>query len=164
MNIQDLLDESKVIEGRDLSKARLEGHIRDCNFVNVNLTMCSFDRSISCRNVTFDSCNFTNAKLGGDFTNSEFKDCDFSKSTFNGFHNEYGFTRCRFTNCNFAGIAWRRPYFKTAEFYDCDFDDAECTEAFVSGFKTYGTHPNPHFFNGAEIKSIFRDGEKFAAL
>ena len=164
MDIRDLFGESKVVEGRDLSKARLEGHVRDRHFINVNFAKCDFDRSISCHNVTFDSCNFTGGKLGGSFTDTVFKDCDFPGSTFKGFNNEYGFTRCKFTNCCFKRIAWRRPYFKTAEFHDCDFCDAVCTQAFVAGFKTYGTHPSPKFFEGAEIKSLFRDGERLATL
>lgn len=164
MDIQDLFGESQVIEGRDLSKSEFEGHVGDRHFVNVNFSKCDFDRSISCRNVTFESCNFSGGKLSGDFTDSAFSDCDFSESTFKGFINEYGFTRCVFTNCCFRKIAWRRPYFKTAEFHDCDFHDAETTRAFVSGFKTYGTHPDPEFFKGAEIKSVFRDGEKLAAF
>lgn len=162
IDIRDLAGTSKVLEGRDLSKARLEGQLRDHHLVDIRFTKCDFDRSISCRDVIFERCVFSRAKLGGSFTDCNFEDCDFSESAFKGSHNEYGFTRCRFTNCSFEGSSWRRPYFKTVEFHDCSFENAECIEAFMSGFKTYGTHPAPSFFNNAEIRSIFRDGEKLA--
>ena len=163
IDIRDLCNTLEVVEGLELSRARLEGHIRDRHFVNVKFNGCDFDRSIACHEITFERCVFSRAKLGGDFIDCEFEDCDFSGSTFKGFHNEYGFARCKFSSCGFEGCSWRRPYFKTVEFHNCGFDDAGCVGAFVSGFKTYGTHPESQFFKDSDIKSIFRDGEKLAS-